>query len=462
MGDSVLRIRVVTMLLPALVALGCRIEGLPPDPQKDSLDGGAAGAAGADTLATRGGGAGGPDASPLGGASAGGESAVHRPGDEGGSGAKATGGSGEAGQDATGVGGTHTGGSTGSARTGGTGQIGGEGGQGASATGGAAADGGSVGTGGTDGAGSGGAATGGRSMGGSAGSGGTATGGQGGAGSSGLPTGGSSGAPTGGSGGTPTGGSSGAPTGGSGGTPTGGSGGASTGGSGGAASGGGSAVECSATMPTGGTPYCASYGSGTVAGLQWSLWSNGSGGCVTTYSTAALGVSWNDSGDLLARIGLEWGSAGKPYDQYGPITAQFAHSKTGSSDGYSYIGAYGWSTNPCVEYYIVEDSYDTMPVDPGSTTNKGTADIDGGTYTLYTRNMNGTGGSACPGLSTWVQFFSIRHTARRCGQISISEHFKAWEGKGMSLGNLLEAKVFVEVWGGTGSLDFAVANVMVQ
>ncbi len=153
--------------------------------------------------------------------------------------------------------------------------------------------------------------------------------------------------------------------------------------------------------------------------MAWTIWSNGSGGSITTYDTPAFSAAWNNSGDFLARIGLQW-NATKTYDQYGTVTAQYAYKKTGSGGGYSYIGMYGWSVSPCVEWYIVDDSYNKMPVNPGNTTNKGTADIDGGKYTLYTRNTSGTGGSKCSGVSSWVQFYSVRQTARQCGQISLN------------------------------------------
>ena len=97
------------------------------------------------------------------------------------------------------------------------------------------------------------------------------------------------------------------------------------------------------------------------------------------YSSPAFSAAWSNSSDFLARIGLQWNNT-KTYDQYGTISAQFAEKRTGSGGGYSYIGVYGWSTNPCVEFYIVDDSFNTMPVNPGSTTNKGTVDIDGGSY----------------------------------------------------------------------------------
>jgi hypothetical protein len=157
-------------------------------------------------------------------------------------------------------------------------------------------------------------------------------------------------------------------------------------------------------------------------------------------------------------LGLQW-NATRTYDQYGTITAQFAYTRTGTGGGYSYIGIYGWSVSPCVEFYIVDDSYNRMPVNPGNTTNKGTANLDGGTYNLYTRNTTGTGGSKCPGVSSWVQFYSVRQTARTCGQISITGHFDAWAAAGMVLGRMDQAQVFLEVGGGSGSADFTVANV---
>ena len=78
-----------------------------------------------------------------------------------------------------------------------------------------------------------------------------------------------------------------------------------------------------------------------------------------------------------------------------------------------------------------------MPVNPGSTTNKGTVTIDGGSYTLYTRPTTGTGGNRCGNVSSWTQFYSVRHTARTCGQISITDHFNAWQSAGMTLGSVL-------------------------
>ena len=55
--------------------------------------------------------------------------------------------------------------------------------------------------------------------------------------------------------------------------------------------------------------------------------------------------------------------------------------------------------------------------------------------------------------------WSVRSTARSCGQISVTQHFDAWKAQGWSLGNLTSVLVNVEVGGGTGSNDFPMADV---
>jgi hypothetical protein len=325
-----------------------------------------------------------------------------------------------------GKGGSGMAGAGGAGNTGGSaGTFGSTGGMGNMSNLGGAGSGGSAGTiGGASGAGgSNGGTTGGRSMGGRA------------SGGAGMGTGGMSGGGSGGSAG------------------------GSGSGSGGSA--GASVIDCEAPMPTGGTDHCGQNTQGNAGGLAWSLWSNqlSSSACITTFSTPAFSARWNNNSDFLARIGLEFGNNGKPHDEYGTIKADFSYKKTGSAGGYSYIGAYGWTTNPCVEWYIVDDRWGTMPFDAYNASLKGTASIDGANYKLFQNKTNGTGGSRCSGVSQWDQYWSIRQSARQCGTMTISEHFKAWEAAGLTLGGLLEAKILVETGGGTGDIEFPVANV---
>jgi len=252
-----------------------------------------------------------------------------------------------------------------------------------------------------------------------------------------------------------------------------GTGGAGTGGAGtgGAGTGGSVEIDCDAQMPTSGamghTDNNLQGGSGNTA---WSIWSNGSdqnAGTLTTYGTTpAFRAEWNNSGDFLGRMGFEWGNSGKQYTEYGTIEANYVWNKAaGSNPGvagnYSYLGVYGWSNNPCVEWYIVEDSFHAMPFNTGDPP-VGTTEIDGGTYNLVYRTTSGTGGSRCNGVSNWEQFYSIRLEGKRCGTITVSDHFAAWAARGWDLGALLEVKIVVEAASGTGYVDFPVANVTTE
>jgi hypothetical protein len=102
-------------------------------------------------------------------------------------------------------------------------------------------------------------------------------------------------------------------------------------------------------MPTGGTPHTGTFVNGTADGLNYGIWTNGSGGTITTFSNAhAFSASWNNSMDFLAHVGLDFNSP-KDYTTYGAIVAQFVETKTGTAGGFSMIGMYGWMHNPCIE-----------------------------------------------------------------------------------------------------------------
>jgi hypothetical protein len=203
--------------------------------------------------------------------------------------------------------------------------------------------------------------------------------------------------------------------------------------------------------------------SGSYGSYQWFGWENGSGGCFITYANAdaAFSATWDNSGDFMARVGLQWDGT-KTYDELGTITARFAETKTGTDGGYSYIGIYGLSVSPCVEFYIVDDSFTAMPIKPYSGIKKGTAVIDGETYAFYGFPMTGTGPASCPGRSPWTQIWSVRQTARQCGQVSVADHFKEWRKLGTIVGNLIEVSLVVETLGGSGRVDFTTGSMTVE
>ena len=220
---------------------------------------------------------------------------------------------------------------------------------------------------------------------------------------------------------------------------------------------GGVTVNCAAEMPTDGKTYTGANVNGTINGLNYGIWTNGSGGTITVFSSAhAFAASWSESLNFLAHLGLDFRN-NNPYTAYGTITANYVEKKSGTAGGFSMIGMYGWMHNPCIEWYINEDSWNGL-YGRGSIT----AVIDGETYYLSTATTTGTGGAnACESGHTgsWTQLHSIRKTARQCGTVTVSEHFKAWEAQGWTLGSLKSVHINVEVGGGTGSIEFPVAEV---
>jgi hypothetical protein len=200
-----------------------------------------------------------------------------------------------------------------------------------------------------------------------------------------------------------------------------------------------------------------------VGSFSYSIWSSGSGGCVTPYGVgAAYKTTWNNSGDFLAGVGFQWNET-QTYDKYGTIGADYAYIKSGDSGGlYSYIGIYGWSNNPLIEFYIVDDWFGSGPpnITWGDGTLKTTFTVDGGSYKVFTHTQ--VNQPSIHGTTTFVQYFSVRQTARQCGHISLTAHFDEWKSLGMTLGVMASARLLTEVGGGVGSVDYTLGNMTAQ
>lgn len=165
----------------------------------------------------------------------------------------------------------------------------------------------------------------------------------------------------------------------------------------------------------------------------------------------AFRSEWNNSGNFLGRVGYFW-NEGKPYTAYGNLYCGFNFTKGGSDGGFSYLGIYGWSRNPLIEYYIVEDWFSRGQLVPYGGSYKGEFTVDGSVYKIYVATR--TRQPSIDGTATFQQYFSVRQDKRQAGTVSITEHFKKWEELGMRLGtNMYEAKFKVEVGGGNGWFD---------
>ena len=196
-------------------------------------------------------------------------------------------------------------------------------------------------------------------------------------------------------------------------------------------------------------------------GYHVELWSErNSGASVTCFggkTDCAFKASWNNSGDYLARVGYYDGGASKKVKDLSPIYAAYNYSKSGNGGGYSYIGVYGWTKNPLLEYYIVDDSYNGMGT-PYNTSRIGQYTADGATYTLY-KGTRVNAASIDGDGKTFPQVFAVRSSARTCGTISVSEHLENWQKLGVDMGGVYDCKIVCEAGGGSGSIEYTYATM---
>ena len=191
------------------------------------------------------------------------------------------------------------------------------------------------------------------------------------------------------------------------------------------------------------------------SGYHYEIWYQGGNNSMTYYNDGTFSAEWNGSNDFLARVGLKYNST-QTHDQIGYFTADYKFTKSGNAS-YSYIGIYGWTEDPLVEYYIVDDWF-TKPSTQYLGTKKGEITVDGDTYDIYTYTRVNM--PSIKGTSTFPQFFSVRRNARQCGHIDITAHFKKWNEVGLRMGKLYEVKVLAEAGGGaTGKIDFTYFNM---
>jgi hypothetical protein len=127
-----------------------------------------------------------------------------------------------------------------------------------------------------------------------------------------------------------------------------------------------------------------------------------------------------------------------------------------------YFGIYGWTTDPLIEYYIIESHGSHNPLNCKDGKNFGKYKSNEEIYEVVKcrrENKPAIGG----GLNSFDQYFSVRSPKKELkdidGIIKIKDHFNYWESKGLKLGKHYYMILATESWDGVGTSEVEIKNI---
>jgi endo-1,4-beta-xylanase len=181
------------------------------------------------------------------------------------------------------------------------------------------------------------------------------------------------------------------------------------------------------------TQVCSNQ-TGTVGGSFYTMFVSGGSACININSGTSYTTTWSSIGDFVGGIGWNPGSTTRSVSFSGSMSA---------SGGTALMSLYGWSTNPLVEYYVIQDD---LGGSPALGTQVGTVTSDGATYNLYEHQQ--VNQPSIQGTATFEQYLAIRQGNTTSGTITFQNFVNAWASHGMNLGTMNYQVLATESFGG--------------
>ena len=182
-------------------------------------------------------------------------------------------------------------------------------------------------------------------------------------------------------------------------------------------------------------------------GFKYELWQDKKMGNTSMIlkGDGILKCKWDNVNYINFRSGKLFDET-KTYSQLGSINIHYGFCFNSKYN--SWRGIYGWTVDPLIEFYIVENGevanyFNELP--------KKIANINGEKYYIYERKCLNQ--PTVKGIQSFNEYWSIRVDKRNKGIVPVSEHFNTWEKMGMKLGKLFEISVAIVGFQSTGNAE---------
>jgi endo-1,4-beta-xylanase len=152
---------------------------------------------------------------------------------------------------------------------------------------------------------------------------------------------------------------------------------------------------------------------GTSNGYFWSLYTEGGSSSITQGSAGNFAISYSNVNDVVGGKGWNPGSA-----------RTIGYNVGALSGSYNFVGIYGWTTSPLIEYYVAEKGSATGGTYINSISS------DGHTYSFYKQQR--VNAPSIIGTATFWQYkdtWGGAPTAKN-GSVNMANHINNWRSKG--------------------------------
>jgi len=152
---------------------------------------------------------------------------------------------------------------------------------------------------------------------------------------------------------------------------------------------------------------------GTSNGYFWSLYTEGGSSSITQGSAGNFAISYSNVNDVVGGKGWNPGSA-----------RTIGYNVGALSGSYNFVGIYGWTTSPLIEYYVAEKGSATGGTYINSVSS------DGHSYSFYKQQR--VNAPSIIGTATFWQYKDTWGGAStgKNGSVNMANHINNWRSHG--------------------------------